>query len=100
MFAPLPSSIQCPHSRIPHSRVEASILNPPFSILHSGPTLIPEFALPFDTFLQSAESMHTAAGHNDLGRAGALVELADRVGEGTGGIDDALWFGEGRGRGG
>ena len=44
---------QCPHSRIPHSRVEASILKPPFSILHSGPTLIPEVALPSDISVYS-----------------------------------------------
>ena len=36
------------------------------------------------------DDVHAAAGRDDFGRADALVELADRVGEGTGGVDDAL----------
>ena len=35
-------------SRGLHPRADAFILNPPFLILHSGPTLIPEVALPSD----------------------------------------------------
>jgi len=34
--------------------------------------------------------VHTAAGSDDLLRSETLVELADRVGEGTGSIDDTL----------
>ena len=33
----------------PHSRAEASILNPPFLFLHSGTILIPEVVLPSDS---------------------------------------------------
>ena len=39
-------------SRGLHSRADAFILNPPFLILHSGPSLIPEVALPSDSYEQ------------------------------------------------